>query len=137
MLAFCPAPVVFHSVPSGTTRNHSETTRNRVELIGTTRNRSEPARKCSEPIGSTRYLWGTEKYWRDALFVICRWEFCRNSSASRWETVVVARTCSAWGKSPVAQIWSPSSSGSSGSRLPGQGTVQTSAQPCLPHQHLL
>ncbi len=42
------------------------------------------------------------------------WEFCRKPSARCWEIVEVTRMCSACGKSLVAQIWSPSSSGSSG-----------------------
>src|SRR6266508_2860698 len=54
MLAFCPAPVVFHSVPSGTTWNHSETTRNRVELSGIDQNCLEPIGTSSEVLGSAR-----------------------------------------------------------------------------------
>ncbi len=55
MLAFCPAPVVFHSVPSGTTRNHSETTQNRVEPSGIDRNHSEPIRTSLEVLGTDRF----------------------------------------------------------------------------------
>jgi len=46
---------------------------------------------------------------------------CRKPSASHWETVAVAWMCSTWGKSPVAQIQSPSLSGSSGKSASGSG----------------
>jgi len=52
MLAFCPAPVVFHSVPSGTTWKPLG---NHLEPSGIDRNHSELIGTCSEVLGTDQF----------------------------------------------------------------------------------